>query len=188
MAFNSGGLNESAMLTKNNFKILGSVKSESKTVIVLGFGGLRTKALISETKRKLYKSYSLKQGQAFANMSLDFNKKFWLFGLTTTCTIDADVVQFLESDFYKIDTSNTQMINQSIDEKKIAVDTTQFNSLYIEKGGLKIGMNVEFKSKSKEKCFGKIAGLNNEEVLIISSTEGTLTKVKHVVKYDDIIR
>lgn len=188
MAFHSGTLNESASLTKNNFKILGNVKSESKTVIVLGFGGLRTKALISETKRKLYRSYPLNQGQAFANISVDFNKKFWLFGLTTTCTIDADVVQFLETDFYKVDTSNVKMINYTSDEKKVATDTAQFNSLYIERGGLKVGMKVEFRSKNKEKYFGKIAGLNNEEVLIVSSSDGMLTRVKHVVKYSDIIR
>lgn len=93
-AFHQGSMTGNANLSDNNFKIIQLAIGQAKTTHVLGFGGLNSDALVFEAKRNLYQSFPLKEGQALANITVDFKRSYYLFASTTKVTITADIVDF----------------------------------------------------------------------------------------------
>ncbi|HZK08558.1 MAG TPA: DUF6567 family protein [Bacteroidales bacterium] len=83
-----------ASLSQNNFKIVKFAKGDVCTTKIFGLGGLGKQALVAEAKQELLANYPLQDGQALANMTVDFKNSFIFFVIITKCTVTADVVQF----------------------------------------------------------------------------------------------
>lgn len=89
-----GTMNGSASLSSNNFKIVKMASGTASTKKIFGFGGLAKDALVLEAKKELMQNYPLKEGQALANVTVDFKNSFMFFVNTNKVTVTADVVEF----------------------------------------------------------------------------------------------
>lgn len=93
-AFHHGYLNNSTALSSNNFTIKGQAKGDSKITYVIGFGGLSKTALVAEAKQNMMYNYPLREGEAYANTTVDVKNSFVLFVRTVKVTITADIIKF----------------------------------------------------------------------------------------------
>ena len=93
-AFHSGMMNNSVQLNQNNFKYVRNASGEAKTSKLLGIGGLDKSALVAEAKMDLLSNYPLKDGQALANIVVDFKTSLLLILIETQVTVTADIVEF----------------------------------------------------------------------------------------------
>lgn len=64
----------------------------SSTVRLLGFGGAKTQGLVFDAKNDLYYNYPLKEGQAYANFTVDIQDFYFLIFSKTTAIVSADIV------------------------------------------------------------------------------------------------
>ncbi|MFP4471548.1 MAG: DUF6567 family protein [Bacteroidales bacterium] len=83
-----------ASLSENNFKIVKFAKGDVATTKIFGLGGLSKNAMVAEAKQELLADYPLQEGQALANMTVDWKIGFYFFVVVTKCTVTADIVQF----------------------------------------------------------------------------------------------
>jgi hypothetical protein len=93
-AFHSGMMNNSVQLNQNNFKYVRNAYGEAKTTKVLGIGGNDRDALVAEAKKDLLDNYPLKEGQALANIVVDFKTSLFLVIIENKVTVTADIVEF----------------------------------------------------------------------------------------------
>ncbi len=93
-AFHSGIMSSSTSLSSNNFKMVKLVQGEATTTKIFGFGGLAKEAIVAEAKKDLMRNNPLKDGQALANVTVDFKNSFVFFVIKTKVTVTADVVEF----------------------------------------------------------------------------------------------
>lgn len=89
-----GNMSDSASLSANNFKMVKYAKGEATVTKVLGFGGMGKDALVAEAKKDLLQNNPLKEGQALANVTVDFKNSIVLIVTTTKVTVTADIVEF----------------------------------------------------------------------------------------------
>ncbi len=185
-ALHSGTMVNSASLSQNNFKIIGSVMGQSQTVNILGFGGgLDRDALVYEAKQDMYNSRPLRSGQAYVNITVDFKRAFYIFWNVNKCTINADIVQFLEDKYNKIDTS--EFIMKRNPPIVIGKDTLVY--IYLEKNGFKLNEKVDFfNANTGILDEGKIIELNDKGAFIQYSDHVTVDKLdsRFLVLYDKI--
>jgi len=87
-----GGLMMSNAEFDEDSEIVNLAYGEARTIHVLGIGGLNTKTLVRDAKLDMYSVFPLKKGQAYSNLSVDFNSRFYLFWVVTYVTVTADVV------------------------------------------------------------------------------------------------
>jgi hypothetical protein len=88
-------MQSSASLNSNNFKIVApNVQGTCKTTKILFIGGLAKNAMVAEAKENLLASHPLKEGQALANIAIDFKNSIFPFVNSQKCTVTADIVQF----------------------------------------------------------------------------------------------
>ena len=153
-AIHGGSMMNSASLTQNNFKIVGNVTGTAKTKYVLGFGGTKKDAMVLEAKQNMQSLYRLKPGQAYANITVDFKLSFWVVGATNKCTVNADVVQFLETNFNKADTSLIQVPNSGANTV-IRLDS---------KNGYELAQRVYFHNENGESVEAIIVSLSEYDV------------------------
>ena len=71
-AIHSGIMSDSASLSSNNFKMVRYAEGKSVTTKIFGFGGLAKNALVAEAKKDLIQNNPLREGQALANVTVDF--------------------------------------------------------------------------------------------------------------------
>ena len=83
-----------ASLSENNFTIVKFAKGDVATTKIFGLGGLSKDAMVAEAKQELLANYPLQEGQALANMTVDWKMSFYFFVVVTKCTVTADIVQF----------------------------------------------------------------------------------------------
>ena len=94
-SFYGSGMTGSANLSSNNFKYVETgVIGKSSVTRILGIGGLNKNALVAEAKSQILKKTPLQDGQALANISVDFKYSYIFIASTTTCTVSADIVAF----------------------------------------------------------------------------------------------
>ncbi len=105
ISFHEASMSSPAVLSQNNFKIIGQVTGKSSAVKVLGIGGASRFDILARAKQDLQSYYQLKPGQALTNVVLDFHRDYWLLGSKQVYTIHADIVQFMEANYFKPDTS-----------------------------------------------------------------------------------
>ncbi len=95
-AFHSGYMANSAALSQNNFSYISTkATGESTATYIFGFGGLARKNLVEDAKADLLKTNKLGNGQALANITVNF-KNTLITGIynQVRCTVTADIVQF----------------------------------------------------------------------------------------------
>lgn len=83
-----------ASLSQNNFKMVRYAKGDVATTKILGLGGLSKNAMVAEAKEELLANYPLKEGQALANMTVDFKTSVYIIVVVTKVTVTADIVEF----------------------------------------------------------------------------------------------
>ncbi|NCU31895.1 MAG: hypothetical protein EOM23_02920 [Candidatus Moranbacteria bacterium] len=93
-AMHSGIGMSNASLSENNFKMVRYAQGSVKTTKIFGLGGLAKNALVAEAKEQMMSNYPLQDGQALANMTVDFKTSIVFFVITTKVTVTADIVQF----------------------------------------------------------------------------------------------
>jgi hypothetical protein len=95
-AIHSGFMSDSASLSANNFKMIRYAEGTASTTKFFGLGGLAKNALVAEAKKDLIQNNPLKDGQALANVTVDFKNSYIFFVVTTKVTVTADIVEFKE--------------------------------------------------------------------------------------------
>lgn len=120
-AFHSGNMTGNASLNARNFEIKTIVIGTAKTSHIFGIGGLKQQALVYEAKKDLYRSYPLSEGEAFANISVDFKRSYFFIVNTTIATITADVVEFKEGSYDNIQTGFQQLIEYKSDSTAVTL-------------------------------------------------------------------
>lgn len=93
-ATHSGLMSGSASLSSNNFKMVKFAKGEASVTKIFGLGGLGKDALVAEAKMDLIQNYPLKEGEALANITVDFKNSTIFFVTATKVTVTADIVEF----------------------------------------------------------------------------------------------
>lgn len=93
-AYHFGGMTGNAQLSDNNFELIEVGSGTSSAFRVFGIGGFSKTALVLEAKKNLYRNYPLNKGQAYANVTVDFQQLHLLLYNRTQVTVTADIVQF----------------------------------------------------------------------------------------------
>jgi hypothetical protein len=178
MATHTGTMVNSASLSQNNFKIIGNVTGKAETYAVLGIGGgIDRNAIVLEAKQNMQKYCPLKAGQAYANITVDFkNAMYLLLVRQTVCTINADIVQFLEDKYFKPDTSALQI--------NLTVGGSLVKSL-TEKNGYYIGQKIDFYGLDGKMRTGRILQLTPDQVCVEyymndTSTGDAISKITYI--------
>lgn len=95
-AVHTGFMSDSASLSSNNFKMIRYAEGTASTTKIFGLGGLAKNALVAEAKKDLMQNNPLKDGQALANVTVDFKNSFIFFVIKNKVTVTADIVEFKE--------------------------------------------------------------------------------------------
>ena len=66
----------------------------ASTTKIFGLGGLAKNALVLDAKKDLLQNSPLKEGQALANVTVDFKNSIIFFVITEKVTVTADIVEF----------------------------------------------------------------------------------------------
>ena len=116
-AFYNGTMTGNAAISDANFTVAGFASGTARCTYVFGIGGLKKDGLVLEAKRNMYNTYPLAPGQAFANVTVDFKRGYYILFARTVCTITADIIDFNEmpssNDFDSVNSEITaNVINQ----------------------------------------------------------------------------
>ena len=95
-AIHVGTITGDAYISSNNFKMVGMADGTATTTKIFGIGGLGIEALVLEAKKDLLQNNPLREGQALANVSLDFKNSYVLFVNKQKATVAADIIEFYE--------------------------------------------------------------------------------------------
>ena len=89
-----GMMSGNASLSSNNFKMVRMASGTASTTKIFGLGGLAKNALVLDAKKDLLQNSPLKEGQALANVTVDFKNSIIFFVITEKVTVTADIVEF----------------------------------------------------------------------------------------------
>ena len=89
-----GIMSSDAALGSNNFHYKGIATGSAQTTLIFRIGGLGKEGLVAEAKKDLLTNYPLEDGQALANVTVDFKVSMVLFIVTRKATVTADIVEF----------------------------------------------------------------------------------------------
>lgn len=89
-----GMMTGNASLSSNNFKMIKMASGTASTTKIFGFGGLAKDALVLSAKKDMMQNNPLKEGQALANVTVDFKNSILFFVNTEKVTVTADIVEF----------------------------------------------------------------------------------------------
>lgn len=92
----SGTGNSSASIDRANFTYVKKDATGTATAkYILGIGGNKRMALVSEAKQNMLQATPLQANQALSNMTVDYKIRS-VFGVfnTMTCTVTSDIVEF----------------------------------------------------------------------------------------------
>lgn len=93
----SGTLNNSALLSSNNFTYVKTNIQGSSTIKYFAiWGGIDKPPLVSSAKQAMLQQSPLKDNQALTNVVVDYVYSVYILGIyrKVTCTVTADVVEF----------------------------------------------------------------------------------------------
>lgn len=89
-----GMMTGNASLSSNNFKMVKIASGTASTTKIFGFGGLAKDALVLNAKKDMMQNNPLKEGQALANVTVDFKNSILFFVMKGKVTVTADIVEF----------------------------------------------------------------------------------------------
>lgn len=134
-AIHVGTITGDASISTNNFKMVRMAEGTATTTKIFGLGGLGKDALVNEAKKDLLQNNPLKDGQALANVTLDFKNSYVLFVNKQKVTVSADIVEFIEQTPHKPNTKIPDN-NNPIEEKSVNNKPTD-NKTVDKKSGAK---------------------------------------------------
>ncbi|MFK8038724.1 MAG: DUF6567 family protein [Crocinitomicaceae bacterium] len=122
-AYYNGSMTGNAAISDANFTVAGFATGTSQSIYVFGIGGLNKDGMVIEAKRNMYTTYPLEPGQAFANVTVDFKRGFYLLFNRTICTITADIIDFNgqanSEDFININSEITKNVTYHLNNFKV---------------------------------------------------------------------
>lgn len=116
-AIHVGTITGDASISSKNFKMVRMADGTATTTKIFGLGGLGKDALVNDAKKDLLQNNPLKDGQALANVTLDFKNSYVLFVNKQKVTVAADIVEFIEQTSNK--PSTKILDNKTIDNKPV---------------------------------------------------------------------
>jgi hypothetical protein len=90
----NGNITGNAQLSGNNFRYVGKVAASNKCVYVFHWGGNVKETQITALKDELLKRYPLRNGLAWANVSLEMKTGFYILWDVRKAILTADIVDF----------------------------------------------------------------------------------------------
>jgi hypothetical protein len=124
-AIHVGTITGDASISTNNFKMIGMAEGTATTTKIFGIGGLKKNSLVNDAKKDLLQNNPLKEGQALANVTLDFKNSYILFVNKQKATVSADVVEFIAQTppkpNTKIPENNKPVEKKAVDNKPIDI-------------------------------------------------------------------
>jgi hypothetical protein len=90
----NGNITGNAQLSGNNFRYVGKVAASNKCVYVFHWGGNAKETQITALKDELRKRYPLRNGLAWANVSLEMKTGFYILWDVRKAILTADIVDF----------------------------------------------------------------------------------------------
>jgi len=93
-AFHSGMMTGNAALTTNNYKLVKIASGTASTTKIFGIGGLAKDALVLSAKKDMMQNNPLKDGQALANVTVDFKYSSFVIVMKEKVTVSADIIEF----------------------------------------------------------------------------------------------
>jgi len=133
-ASHSGQFSESHLAGPVEYRSV--AMGRSSVTRVLGFGGASRRNLLLEARKDMLQSHPLKDGESFANTTLDINESNYLLFSTTTFTLAADVVASLTDNaarVYSREYSRIMAMSDSVSGFPATGDTvmTENGKLYL---------------------------------------------------------
>lgn len=90
----NGNITSNAQLGNNNFRYVGNVSASNKCVYVFHWGGNAKETQITALKNELQQRYPLRNGLAWANVSLEMKTGFYILWDVRKAILTADIVDF----------------------------------------------------------------------------------------------
>lgn len=90
----NGNITGNAQLGCNNFRYVGKVSASNKCVYVFHWGGNAKETQITALKNELQQRYPLRNGLAWANVSLEMKTGFYILWDVRKAILTADIVDF----------------------------------------------------------------------------------------------
>lgn len=90
----NGNITGNAQLSGNNFRYVGNVAASNKCVYVFHWGGNAKETQITALKNELQQRYPLRNGLAWANVSLEMKTGFYILWDVRKAILTADIVDF----------------------------------------------------------------------------------------------
>ena len=90
----NGNITGNAQLGGNNFRYVGKVAASNKCVYVFHWGGNAKETQITALKNELQQRYPLRNGLAWANVSLEMKTGFYILWDVRKAILTADIVDF----------------------------------------------------------------------------------------------
>jgi len=93
-AIYNGNITGNAQLSGNNFRYVGKVAVSNKCVYVFHWGGNAKETQITALKEELQQRYPLRNGLAWANVSIEMKTGFYILWDVRKAILTADIVDF----------------------------------------------------------------------------------------------
>lgn len=93
-AIYNGNITGNAALSNAQFKHVGTVSATRTCVYVFHWGGVAKRSQITALKQDLQRRYPLRNGLAWANVSVEMKTGFWGLFDTRKATLTADIIDF----------------------------------------------------------------------------------------------
>ncbi len=90
----NGNITGNAQLSGNNFRYVGNVAASNKCVYVFHWGGNAKETQITALQNELQQRYPLRNGLAWANVSLEMKTGFYILWDVRKAILTADIVDF----------------------------------------------------------------------------------------------
>lgn len=103
--YHNGSFQNSTVLNQRNFVYKGMAEGEVKEIYLFGIGLGNQRNLVRQAHLNMKRDFPLKNGQAYANTSVDMSLNHYLLWTTRKAIISADLVEFTTGE--NITTGNT---------------------------------------------------------------------------------
>lgn len=171
--YKGGSMTGNASITNANFRTVGLATGSASARYFFGISFFSSDGLVMDAKKNLYAQTVLKDGQALANVTVDFKIKLFLFWVKQTATISADIIDFNTPEFIAFDQipriNPHDLVVQNLNQHK--EENTNLSTAF--------SMNdLVFYSKKHDKT-GKIIEINEEYIVLeVHDETGSIKYVK----------
>lgn len=94
VSVHDGNLTGNAALSQNNYRYAGTVSATNSAIYIFGIGGLEIGNQVDALRKQLTARYPLRNGLAWANVSVTFSTSQYLIVAQRKATITLDIIDF----------------------------------------------------------------------------------------------